>query len=84
MIEFRKSPFNERPDFSEFFDEQIYSSYEEYLDMMRLDTTFGDHLTVQAASEVFFVRIRVVSAEGSDHGSIIIPREDADNIPTIT
>ena len=53
MIEFRISPFNERPDFSEFFDEQIYSSYEEYLDMMSLDSTFGDHLTLQAASEFF-------------------------------
>ena len=51
MIEFRISPFNERPDVSEFFDEQIYSSYD--LDMMRLDSTFGDHLTLQDASEFF-------------------------------
>ena len=56
MVEFRQSPFNDRDDFADVFDSNRYSSYEEYINMMRQDSTFGDHLTQQAISEYFFVR----------------------------
>ena len=84
MVEYRQSPFNEREDFSNLFDRERYLRYNEYINMMREDSTFGDHLTLQAISEFFFVRIHVVSSEGSNYDRIIVPQEDVAEIPTLT
>lgn len=63
MVEFKESPYNDRESFSSVFNSDRYNNYDEYIDMMRRDSTFGDHLTLQAISELFFVRIHVVSSE---------------------
>ena len=52
MLEYRQSPFNDRQDFAETFDSTRYSSFEDYISMMREQATFGDHLTLQAISEI--------------------------------
>ena len=52
--------------------------------MMRLTTAFGDHLKLQAISKFLFVRIHVVSSQGPNYDRVIVPREDIEEIPTIT
>lgn len=84
MVEFKESPYNDRESFSSVFNSDRYNNYDEYIDMMRRDSTFGDHLTLQAISELFFVRIHVVSSEACEYDRTIVPREDAENIPTVT
>ena len=84
IIEFRSSPFNVRPDFGELIDDSRYSSFEDYVNRMRMNTTFGDHLTLQAISELYLVRINVVSTEGSNHNRMIEPQENSVDIPTLS
>ena len=85
IIEYRRSPFNERQDFGEIIDTTRYSSFEDYVNRMRQHTTFGDHLTLQAIiSELYFVRINVISSEGDGHNRIIEPQEDVNQLPTLS
>ena len=86
LIEFRRgSSFNTRGDFVTFLDPERYSSYNDYVNQMRLNTTFGDHITLQAISELYFVRIQVVSSHGRNYDTIIVPQENGiENIPTLT
>ena len=86
LIEFRRgSSFSTRGDFVTFLDPERYSSYNDYVNQMRLNTTFGDHITLQAISELYFVRIQVVSSHGRNYDTIIVPQENGmENIPTLT
>ena len=63
MIEYRLSSFNDQEGFKLSVDRDILM-LRKYMDMIRRITTFGDHLTLQAISEFFFVRIHVVSSPG--------------------
>ena len=85
LIEFRRgSSFSTRGDFVTFLDPERNSSYNDYVNQMRLNTTFGDHITLQAISELYFVRIQVVSSHGRNYDTIIVPQENGiENIPTL-
>ena len=83
-LEFQSSSFNVRPDFGELIDDSQYSSFEDYINRMRMHTTFGAHLTLQAIRELYFVRINVVSTEGSNHNRMIEPQENSVDILTLS
>ena len=84
MVEYRRSPFNDRQDFAETFDNRRYSSFEDYINLMRQQGTFGDHLTLQAISELYFVQINVTSSQGDNYHRVIVPQEDVSELPTLT
>ena len=83
MVEHCKSPFNDREDFSILFNSDRYQDYNEYIERMQETSTYGDHLTLQAISELFFVRIHVVSAEGALYDRFIEPQEATNGIETL-
>ena len=83
MIEHRISPLSDRPDFSTTFDSDRFSSFENYITTMAQDATYGDHLTLQALSELFFVQINVCSAQGKMYDRVIVPREGLTDLPIV-
>ena len=83
MAEYRESPFNDRPDFETTFYQDRYETFNLYIDMMGRNSTYGDHLTLQAGSELFYVRILIVSVHGSNYDRVIVPRVGVEDIPTI-
>ena len=50
--------------------------------MIGRNSTYEDHLTLQAASELFYVRTHIVSVQGSNYDRVIVPR-GVEGIPTI-
>ena len=79
MAEYRESPFNDRPDFETTFNRDRYETFNKYIDMMGRNSTYGDQLTLQAASELFYVRIHIVSVQGSNYDRVIVPQEGVEN-----
>ena len=51
---------------------------------MRQQGTFGDHLTLQAISELYIVQINVTSSLGDNYHRVIVPQEDVSELPTLT
>ena len=84
MVEYRQSPFNDCQDFAETFDNRRHSSFEDYINLTRQQGTFGDHLTLQAISELYFVQINVTSSQGDNYHRVIVPQEDVSELPTLT
>ena len=83
MIEHRISPLSDRPDFSTTFDSDRFSSFENNITTMAQDATYGDHLTLQALSELFFVPINVCSAQGKMYDRVNVPREGLTDLPIV-
>ena len=52
------------------------NDFQGYLQGMARDGTYGDHLTLQRISEMFYVRFIVVSSLGYDAMRIISPTQD--------
>lgn len=45
--------------YKDFIDKSIYQSIDEYIEKMREDATYGDHLTLNAAANVYNLKITV-------------------------
>ena len=51
--------------------DQVVSDLSLYLNTMSKNKTFGDHLTLQAASELFDVQVIVLSSKGNSYNRLI-------------